>query len=346
MNYYDKTEPSIGDIVFVKIVSTTNGVGAYCQLIEYNNMNGLIVITELDRRMRNSKFPMKVDMLDKFNYNTIYCSAVIAVNKKNVSFVNETGEEITESNISVDLSYRQVDPNIREQLINQFEYILSIKKLCDEFCFVTKQSQNDIYPLTLWKITKPKKFDVSWTIEKLVKYNTKEKYDEMIRHPEIFCDLVKENFPIESEVFLENMKSRITHTSMTVEKYFDLIIYENDGINKLKAVLNINNTDANVSIECVSSPTYKITVVGYSLDECNKKVKDCLNEIKLKTSSIISSLTEKKHPKEIEREKNNSEIKYSNDSIEIIKQQEFHIRPVNINPTNQTTSTASTASIV
>lgn len=303
MFYYDKKEPNVGDIVFVTIEKVEN-VGTYCKLIEYGEMDGLILSTELDKWTRNDSIPLKISNPKKFNYNSTYCAVVLAVNKKVLlTRENFDDEEKEVEEIKIDLSYKRIDIEKREILIKQFEYITSIKKLCDEFSFVSGLSKEILYPLTLWKFTKEPNFVA------------KNKYYEFLKKSETICEFTQFEYPEKSEQFIINIKSRITCTSLIVEKYFELLVFENDGINKLKNILNLEESD--VRVECVSSPTYKLVAEGYSFEECNQKLIDVFNTIKERSQNIISLVSEKSSP---------------TDNNGIVKNQEFHIRPINMKP--------------
>ena len=294
MFYYKKKEPNVGDIVYVTIKNVSTA-GTYCNLLEYNNMEGLILSTELDRKMRDDKRQIRIHDPKKFDLATTYCAMVLAVNKK--TKVDENGIESQEIS-GVDVSYKRVEIEKRESMLEQFGYLSSIKKLCDEFVFVTKLSSDVVYPLSIWKFTEMPNFDA------------KSKYYDFLKHPETFCEFLNESHLEESNVFVENMKSRITYTTMTVEQLFDFKMFDTDAINKIKQVLEYTNPTTRV--ECVSSPKYKITVSGYSMEECDQKIKECFDELNAKSKQFRSAMS----------------LKPKSEDNGIIKKQELHIKPV------------------
>ena len=46
---YDETFPEVDDVVMVQVKSIAE-MGAYVQLLEYNNIEGMILLSELTRR--------------------------------------------------------------------------------------------------------------------------------------------------------------------------------------------------------------------------------------------------------------------------------------------------------
>lgn len=292
MLYYNKIEPLIDDIVFVKISKTTNG-GVYCKLIEYNNIEGLILNTELDRKSRDDKSIYRITDLKKFNNETIYCARVLRINNQG------------QPNVNVDLSYKSVNIELREELIENFGYINKIRNLCDEIVYFSSLDENTVYENTI------RKLDFTNPAMPL--------YYDFLKMPEKFVEHLVQIYPDQSMLFVENMKSRITFTKMTVEQPFELLIYDTDAINKLRDILTYNKD--NINVECVSSPIYKIISTNYSLEECNKDITECFKSLEQKTKKYKATINLKS--------RKNSNGKDDPDGI--IKKQDIYLRKLNIN---------------
>ena len=72
--YYREPYPDKGDLVMVEIMRI-NPEGAYVKLLEYNNLEALILATSVSsRRIRNVKQHLKV--------NTMDCMQVVSVDLK------------------------------------------------------------------------------------------------------------------------------------------------------------------------------------------------------------------------------------------------------------------------
>lgn len=289
MFYYNKTLPKEGDIVFVTLKNLST-VGTYCNLIEYNDIEGLILSTELDRYSRHDKRQIRISEQRHFTHGKIYCCLVISINQNN-------------NNISIDLSYKKVDVEKREELVKKFEYVKSIKKLCDEFCTFSKLKEEVVYPFTIWKFTAEDNFDAE------------NKYFDILRNPKLFCEHIPDEYKDLSDHFVENMKERITYTTMTVEQQFELIIFDVDAINKLKKVLEYNNE--NIIVECISSPKYKVSATEYSVDKCNEMINQYYLHLEQKTKEFRSII------KMLDR---NGEG--------IVKRQDLYIRPLKLQQLN------------
>lgn len=319
-----KLAPKIGEIIFVTIRDNKSSeIITYCDLLEYPNIEGLLLATELDRRSRNDKRQIRVSKKANYQLDTTYPVYVLAVNRK---------EEIDENGISrqivsgIDLSYKKVDIEEREKLLLQFSYTTRIKQLADEFAFLTKIDKSTIYSLTLWEFVAHEN-------------DSRELFYKFLRNPDLFCvNLVKE-YPEQCESFIQNFKQRITFTAMTMEQPFELQIMNRDALTKLKYVLEYTNPDAKV--ECISSPKYKILANGYTREECDAKIISCWNEIfeKSKQFKCIMKLDERfdyDPPKKEENEDRLTveELAKIEDSKQkrsgIIKKQELFVRPLQL----------------
>lgn len=301
MTYYNKEYPKIDDTVFVTVNKYSEN-GTYCHLLEYNNIEGLILNTELDRWSRDDKRPLRINDGKKFKYDTIYCARVIRIN----------------DNKTVDLSYKSIDINLREKLIDSFNYIQKIKILCDELSFLTNLNKETVYSLTI------RSFDFE-------KSTPKDQYFNFLKSPEVFVQNFKESFPLESEMFIKNMKDRVTFTQMTIEQPFELLIYDTDAISKLQDILlyddlneNENESTTKIGVECISSPKYKIIVSSYTLEEANEKITKCFEILKKRSQKYKSSI------KLLTRK--NTDGKDDVDGI--IKHQEIYVRRVNMQNNN------------
>jgi len=292
MAYYNKTEPKVDDIVFVTI-NNCSSAGTYCNLIEYNSSEGFILNTELDRWSRDDKRQVRIADQKKFKYDQIYCARVLTVNKKD------------ETLVSIDLSYKKIPIDVREQLVDNFGYITRIKQLCDELVFFSGLPIETVYDLTIRQII----FDTK---------SAKEIYHDFLKAPEVFVEHLFKDFPEHAINFVSNMKSRTIYTKMTVEQPFDLVIYDTDAITKLQKILEYKLDDT--AVECVSSPKYKIITSCYTLAECNDNITACFELLKSRAVEYkaIISLKPRK----------NTDGKV--DDAGIIKQQEVSIKRLNM----------------
>lgn len=250
MTYYGKDLPEVGDIVFVTIKDFSER-GTYCDLLEYGGAEGFILNTELDKRVFDPK--------KQFIFRKVYPMMVLSSTPK-----------------AIDLSYKKVRYDEREQLLNKFIAISKIKLLIDEFLFLFPLDQNTVYSLTLWKHFEMNHLDDPITMQY-----------KFIKHPEVLMEHLIELYPDQSNEFIKDMKSRTTYTEMTIAQEFTLIVCDDDAITKLREILEYK--DEKTEIVYVSSPRYQIVTCGDNDEMCNNQIQKCLDHLKKKIEGIKCS---------------------------------------------------------
>lgn len=312
--YYNKSVPAVNDIVFVSITKYAD-TGTYCELLEYNNLEGLILDTELDRRSRDDKRSIRIADKKKFRFDSIYCASVVNVTVRDLSTTVDN-VIVHDFSTTVDLSYRKVDLSLREQLVENFGYISKIKILSDELSFLSGIDIETAYNQTIRLLN-------FGAISQ--KDTCKNMYFDFLKNPASFVEVFKLCYPDQANAFLQNMTSRVTFTKMTVEQPFELLVYGVDAITKLKEILTYDTIDTNnttMLVECISSPKYKITASCHTLAECNKQIEECFEVLKQRASKYQTSIGL--------LPRKNTDGKDDVDGI--VKQQDIYIRRVNMQP--------------
>lgn len=238
--------------------------GAYCNLIEYDDKESFVINTELDRKISDAKKLLKMDK--------IYPMVVLST-----------------SDNMINLSYMKVKKDDREKLVKYFAFYAKIFKIMEELAYFTKIDNKEIQKLILWNILKKSE----------LKYS-EETYNNLLMNPDTITDYISEKYSVEAKNFLENIKNRITHTDLLEQQEFSLMIYEENAIELLKDIL-LNTSQ---KITHISSPKYAINVTGENKYVCEKKIQDCVEEIKNK-------LKDKKHILKLEDIKVTQECVYT-----------------------------------
>jgi len=272
MYYYNKKMPMIDDIVYVNIKEFTD-TSIYCELIEYDNIKGFLLASELDNKR---KLGGKIKAPEKqLNINKVYPMLVLGITKDD------------DKTIYIDLSYKKVAKDDREKLLDKFMIINKIVQLSKEFIYITKIDDTIIYENTIWKLFDPELNDGNEQI------NFNELYISILNNPKIFCKYLNDEYHLECELFLENFNSRLTKSDIVKEQIFELMIHDEDAITKLKDVLTYNYD--NCEIVYIASPKYQILVKGKDDIECDNKIDICIEYIinKLKTYHNVFNIKEK-----------------------------------------------------
>jgi translation initiation factor 2 subunit 1 len=261
MYYYNKKLPVIDDIVFVNIKEFT-ATNIYCELIEYNNINGFLLASELDNKR---KLGGKIKAPEKqLNIMKVYPMIVLGFTKND-----------KDDTISVDLSYKKVPKDNRDKLLERFIIINKIVQLSKEFINITGMDSDIVYENTIWKL-----FD-SELNEESVSIDFDKLYYDILNNPHIFTKYLEDDYEAECNMFIDNFTSRLTKSDIVMEQMFELMIHDEDAVTKLKDVLTYNND--NCEIVYISSPKYQILVKGKNEVDCDSKIERCIDHIKVKS---------------------------------------------------------------
>lgn len=239
MSYYENNYPEINEVVYVKINSFSEH-GIYCDLIEYNNAEGFLQNTEMDKKIY-------YDRKKYFNFSKVYPMIVIDINF-------DKGH--------IDLSHSKIKPEDRDKYIKYFDYLSKIYRLSEEFSKISQLPMNDVLPLTMWKFVKKDNIE-----------NSQKTFKSILEKPQNFIDHAKEIYPTQSIKFIDNLSSRITSTTMTLYRNIDLNFYCDNAVDEIKKILDFTDVQTNVKIEYINAPTYRLIV------ECKFDFEDKRNSI-------------------------------------------------------------------
>jgi translation initiation factor 2 alpha subunit (eIF-2alpha) len=278
MYYYaNQTLPNVNDIVFVEILHFS-GTNTYCKLLEYNDLEGFISGTELDKKV--------VDPEKQFKYGVTYPMVVLSTTR--------------DGKISIDLSYKKVQKETRSELLLKFINVNKLYGILREFCFFTNVPFDIAQQLILFP-----KFNMT-SQQYLSEAETL--YKQYLRYPLAFFSDVDPSIEPQVKTFVENMKSRLTISKMIVYQQFRLWVMQSNSLEILKSILSYKSE--NCELVYVSSPKYQLTI------QCDNEIEK--QEILNKFLSYINE------------QKSLYKIKFELDESQVIQDQEFTLRPLNM----------------
>jgi translation initiation factor 2 alpha subunit (eIF-2alpha) len=282
MSYYNSKIPILNETVFITVKSFTE-YGTYCSLIEYDNIEGFVLNTELDRKVKDPK--------KQFEYNVIYPVLVLAVCTN-------------DNKLTIDLSYKKINKTDREGLLEKFESVRNISKLATEYAFLTKVTINEVYEMTIRKFLKNDEQNEQNEQDEQDEEDSDQDSDQethlgcasklyisILKDPTIFTKYICEKYPEESRMFVADVVSRLKKTDMVIQQVFNLMILEEDAVTKLREFL----VYPDAKIKYLSSPKYQIFISGESEEECDVKIATFVEYIKNKlgTTKHIFKLEDK-----------------------------------------------------
>ena len=205
---YYTNKPSLHEIVFVELLNNSSDMGNYVRLVDYDNLEGLILCTEITRYKSNLKTLVKQDEI----------FPVIVISTSN----------------GYDLSYSKIKQDHKILLKECYQYQQRLYKLIKTITTELNINQ-DIIDLIIKYNFDPKIYIDS------INSNTNlcvESYNNIL----IDSDILFKKFSVNTTDIKNNFKSQLnTHLEIKpyfVQKEFKLLIFDNQSLDKLKEILN------------------------------------------------------------------------------------------------------------
>jgi translation initiation factor 2 subunit 1 len=252
---YYTNKPGLHEIVFVELLNNSSDMGNYVRLVEYDNLEGLILCTEITRYKSNLKTLVKQDEI----------FPVIVISTSN----------------GYDLSYSKIKQDQRILLKECYEYQQRLYKLIKIITTELNINQ-DIVDLIIKYNFDPKIYNDS------INSNINlclESYNNVLND----SDILFKKFSVNVIDIKINFKSLLsTHLEIKpyfVQKEFKLLIFDNQSLYKLKEILNkLKNIklddDINYILECKSSPIYQYKLIHIDLEKIEEKINIIDDKIK------------------------------------------------------------------
>jgi len=229
---YEKKYPDVDELVVVNVVSIEE-MGAYVSLLEYNNIEGMILLSELSRRRIRS------------------ISKLIRVGRQEVVVVLRVDKEKG----YIDLSKRRVSPEEIlkcEEKYNKSKAVHSIMRHVSE---IMQKKMEDLYVQFGWPLYQ--KYGHAYDAFKIA-----------ITDP----DSILKAFEIEEAVkncLVKNIQRRLAPQPVKVRADLEVTCFHYEGIDAIKSSLKageaLSTADSVISIKLVAPPLY--VMVGTFLDK-------------------------------------------------------------------------------
>ena len=248
---YLNNKPSLHDIVFVQLgTSSDKSIGNYVQMVEYDNLEGLVLCTEITRFKSNLKTLVKRDEI----------FPVVVISTSN----------------GFDLSYSKIRKSSRTLLQDCYKYQIKISGLIDIICNELNLSE-DIKKNIIKHNLSPKIYEQSANEDKNL---CKELYDSILVNSDILFEKfekikndIKNNFKI-------CLSQHITINPYVIQKEFKLLLIDSQSLKNLKDLLQkIKNININIDkeykyeIACRTSPYYFYKISSNEITEIEEKIK-------------------------------------------------------------------------
>ncbi|XKL60360.1 hypothetical protein PGB90_001376 [Kerria lacca] len=249
--FYSDRYPEIDDVVMVNVRSIEE-MGAYVHLLEYNNIEGMILLSELSRRrIRSINKLIRIGKTEPV--------VVIRVDK-------EKGY--------IDLSKRRVSSEDVEKCTERFSKAKAVNSILRHVAellkFETDSQLEELYQQTAW-------LHEDKTKKKASAYDF---FKQAVHDPNILneCGL-NENI---KELLISNIKQKLTSQAVKIRADIEVACYGYEGIDAVKAALKagLNSSDEiPIKINLIAPPIYVMTTATAEKTEGLKALQNACDEI-------------------------------------------------------------------
>ncbi|XP_078037157.1 eukaryotic translation initiation factor 2 subunit alpha [Augochlora pura] len=302
--FYKEKYPEVEDVVMVNVRSIAE-MGAYVHLLEYNNIEGMILLSELSRRrIRSINKLIRVGKTEPV--------VVIRVDK-------EKGY--------IDLSKRRVSAEDVEKCTERYAKAKAVNSILRHVAELLHYDSDDqleeLYQKTAWH------FEEKYKKQKASAYDF---FKQSVLDPSILaeCGLDEDT----KEVLLNNIKRKLTSQAVKIRADVEVACYGYEGIDAvktaLKAGLALSTDELPIKINLIAPPLYVMTTSTPEKQDGLKALNDAINAIETKITSlggvfnvqmapkVVTATDEAELAKQMERaELENAEVAGDDDEEEV-----------------------------
>ncbi|AYV76958.1 MAG: translation initiation factor eIF-2 alpha subunit [Barrevirus sp.] len=282
--FFKNDLPLANELVMVKVVREEEEFGYYCDLLEYESLEGFLPLSELVKTKYAKKHILKPNQVLPMCINKV---------EKSTRIVNLTKKRVTNE-----------ESDAKKET---FRICSDINRLINE-CFIMYQNS---YPSIKKEEGEegeggegekelPTGLDIDsfmdqtvWPLYELYENDFLKIYQYILINPKSILPLTIFRNPIN---ILANITNRISFTNSVITLDLKLTVYSEDPINKIKNILDLKELleeNANYKIRslCLTSPLYRIRIEGDTdnFDTIIDQIKEHI-ENKVKNNNKINLL--------------------------------------------------------
>ncbi|KAJ3649160.1 hypothetical protein Zmor_020916 [Zophobas morio] len=251
--FYREKFPEVEDVVMVNVLSIAE-MGAYVRLLEYNNTEGMILLSELSRR--------RIRSINK----------LIRVGKTEPVVVIRVDTDKG----YIDLSKRRVSAEDVEKCTERFAKAKAVNSILRHVAellkFESDEQLEELYQKTAWN------FEEKYKKSKASAYDF---FKQAVLDPSILdeCQLDEKT----KEVLLSNIKRKLTSQAVKIRADIECACYGYEGIDAvktaLKAGLSLSSEELPIKINLIAPPLYVMTTSTPEKQDGLKILNDAIEKI-------------------------------------------------------------------
>jgi translation initiation factor 2 alpha subunit (eIF-2alpha) len=267
MNFYSKTFPKKGDLVYCKIVEVNDAV-AILELLEYKDVKGMMVASEASRKLPKAM------------------SRLFSVGQKRVTEVINTDIEKRYVDLSKKNISNEEQNECEEKYYKQTHFIGILRRLVQIYLNSNSNSnsEDDEY-----NEKEEKEIVSNSKLESLLKdWGYKLNYNDLSEMNKDKTNKGWDIVPIEYKELLETLlQHKFKSTIKTVRTIFELSCFSPNGIDDIKTIFTeVKKIDERIVAKVISCPKYVIYMDTYNEKEGLKILHSALTFIQNKINSM------------------------------------------------------------
>lgn len=268
--FYKEKYPEVEDVVMVNVRSIAE-MGAYVHLLEYNNIEGMILLSELSRRrIRSINKLIRVGKTEPV--------VVIRVDK-------EKGY--------IDLSKRRVSAEDVEKCTERFAKAKAVNSILRHVAELLSYESDDqleeLYQKTAWLFEEKLK-------KKASAYDF---FKQAVLDPSILAECGLDDTT--KEVLLNNIKRKLTSQAVKIRADIEVACYGYEGIDAVKTALRAglacSTEELPIKINLIAPPLYVMTTSTPEKQDGLKALNQAINKIEEVITSMGGVFTIQMAPK-------------------------------------------------
>lgn len=267
---YENVFPEVNDLVMVTVQQVAE-MGAYVTLLEYNNIEGMVLLSELSRRRIRS-----VQRLVRVGKNEVV--VVLRVDK-------EKGY--------IDLSKRRVSPEDVDKFEEKFNKSKTVHSIMRHVAEKLDMDLEMLYQLVAWPLYR--KFGHAF-----------DAFKQAITEPEQMWAALDPAVPVSDVIRKElmlNIARRLTPQKVKLRADFEVACFAYEGIDAIKKALKAGETVATeecpIKIRLVAPPLFVMQTSSYDKTAALELMNQSLEQIDTCIRSLGGQMVVKMKPKAV-----------------------------------------------
>lgn len=258
--FYEQRYPEVDELVMVNVRSIAE-MGAYVSLLEYNNIEGMILLSELSRR--------RIRSINK----------LIRVGKNEVVMVLRVDKDKG----YIDLSKRRVAPEDIIKCEERYNKAKTVHGVLRQVAQESGENVESLFERIAWPLYKKFKIESQLDDEKKIEYV--HCYD--VFKMGITDESVFEGLDMSPEVFTAlkaQIRRRLTPQPIKVRADIEVTCFTYEGIDAIRAALQagqaVGDEDTPVKVKLIAPPMYVMTTNTLDKQKGIDKLKEAIEVVR------------------------------------------------------------------